>query len=177
MRRLRRTTLVTEEFPAGNVVTLSASPPSGSAFSRWSGACSGTGACRVTMSAARSVTATFVSPSDVTPGPEPQQPDPQTEDVSVGADVIAARVVRSRLGKRVLAVEVEVSERVRVLLTLRRGRKLLARKEVADLQLGGLVRLPLARRIKPGGAHLRVVLTDRAGNTLTVTTGVRIPRA
>lgn len=38
---------------------LTAAPASGSAFSGWSGACSGTGTCSVTMSQAQSVTAKF----------------------------------------------------------------------------------------------------------------------
>ncbi|MBI4740001.1 MAG: DUF1566 domain-containing protein [Betaproteobacteria bacterium] len=46
-------------FSSGAVVTLTATPASGSTFSGWGGACSGTGTCQVTMSAARSVTATF----------------------------------------------------------------------------------------------------------------------
>lgn len=40
-------------------VSLTASAKSGSTFSGWSGACSGTGACEVSMSEARSVTANF----------------------------------------------------------------------------------------------------------------------
>ena len=48
-----------EPYASGTVVTLMATPASNSTFAGWSGACSGTGACSVTMSAARSVTATF----------------------------------------------------------------------------------------------------------------------
>jgi hypothetical protein len=47
-------------FADGTVVTLTAAASSGSAFTGWSGDCSGTGTCIVTMSAARNVTATFV---------------------------------------------------------------------------------------------------------------------
>jgi hypothetical protein len=43
----------------GTVVTLTASADPGSTFAGWSGACSGTGACVVIMTQARSVTATF----------------------------------------------------------------------------------------------------------------------
>jgi uncharacterized repeat protein (TIGR02543 family) len=44
----------------GSTVTLTATPASGATFTRWGGACTGTArTCRVTMSAARSVTATF----------------------------------------------------------------------------------------------------------------------
>ena len=48
-------------FGNGTSVTLNASPASGSTFAGWSGACSGTGACTVGMTAAKSVTATFNS--------------------------------------------------------------------------------------------------------------------
>lgn len=45
-----------------DIVTLQAVPNTGSIFSGWSGSgCAGAGTCEVTMSAARSVTATFVS--------------------------------------------------------------------------------------------------------------------
>jgi hypothetical protein len=46
-------------FNAGQSVTLTAAADPGSSFSGWSGACTGTGLCSVTMSAARDVTATF----------------------------------------------------------------------------------------------------------------------
>jgi uncharacterized repeat protein (TIGR02543 family) len=48
-------------FASGTSVTLSATPASGSTFEGWAGACTGTGACVTTMSAARSVTATFTA--------------------------------------------------------------------------------------------------------------------
>ena len=46
-------------YSGGTSVTLTASAASGSTFGGWSGACSGTGNCTVSMTAARSVTATF----------------------------------------------------------------------------------------------------------------------
>ena len=42
-------------------VTLTATPASGSSFTGWAGACSGTGSCTVTMGADRTVTATFAA--------------------------------------------------------------------------------------------------------------------
>jgi hypothetical protein len=58
------------DFDAGSLVTLTASPDASSTFSGWSGPCSGTGGCQVTMDQARSVTATFAaspSPPNVAP--------------------------------------------------------------------------------------------------------------
>jgi lysophospholipase L1-like esterase len=46
-------------YSNGTSVTLTASAASSSAFAGWSGACSGTGACTLSMTQARSVTATF----------------------------------------------------------------------------------------------------------------------
>jgi hypothetical protein len=46
-------------FSSGTSVTLTAVAVSGSTFAGWSGACSGTGNCTVSMTATRSVTATF----------------------------------------------------------------------------------------------------------------------
>ncbi len=46
-------------FNLGTVVTLTATPESTSTFTGWSGACSGTGTCVVSMTQQRSVTATF----------------------------------------------------------------------------------------------------------------------
>jgi hypothetical protein len=48
-----------ESYTQGTLVTLTATPTGGSTFAGWSGDCAGTGTCQVTMSAARSVTATF----------------------------------------------------------------------------------------------------------------------
>ena len=44
---------------SGTKVALTATPASGSSFAGWSGACTGTGICAVTMDAAKTVTATF----------------------------------------------------------------------------------------------------------------------
>jgi thermitase len=49
----------TETYNAGTQVTLTATPASGSTFVGWSGACSGTGSCTLTMNSNKSVTATF----------------------------------------------------------------------------------------------------------------------
>jgi hypothetical protein len=49
----------THPYTVGDNVTLTATPAGGSTFTGWSGACTGTGNCTVTMSQARAMTATF----------------------------------------------------------------------------------------------------------------------
>lgn len=48
-----------EDYNANSVVVLTATPTTGNTFSGWSGACTGTGTCSVTMNAVKSVSATF----------------------------------------------------------------------------------------------------------------------
>jgi hypothetical protein len=49
----------TADYPQGTLVSLTAQPDASSLFVGWSGACSGAGACNVTMDAARTVSARF----------------------------------------------------------------------------------------------------------------------
>ena len=48
-----------QDYQHGQIITLTATAASGWGFVGWGGACSGTGACTVTMDQARAVTATF----------------------------------------------------------------------------------------------------------------------
>jgi hypothetical protein len=48
-----------QSYNYNTMVSLTATPSTGSTFTGWGGACTGTGACTVTMTAARNVTATF----------------------------------------------------------------------------------------------------------------------
>ena len=57
--RLNCPSTCTADFDQGAQVTLEARPASGSRFEGWGGACSGNGACTVTMTGAQSVTAAF----------------------------------------------------------------------------------------------------------------------
>jgi len=51
----------TEAYESDTAVTLTASSATGSTFTGWSGACTGTSTCTVTMAADKSVTATFTA--------------------------------------------------------------------------------------------------------------------
>jgi hypothetical protein len=55
----------TAGYMGGALVTLTATPNNNDTFTGWSGACSGTGTCQVTMDAAKSAVATFII--DITP--------------------------------------------------------------------------------------------------------------
>jgi hypothetical protein len=54
-------------YTQGTSVTLAPTPATNSRFAGWSGACTGTGTCKVTMSASRAVTATFSLENCVVP--------------------------------------------------------------------------------------------------------------
>jgi uncharacterized repeat protein (TIGR02543 family) len=54
-----------KEYESETTITLIAEPESGSSFSGWSGACSGTGDCTVTVSDVTSVTANFIAAASV----------------------------------------------------------------------------------------------------------------
>jgi DNA-binding beta-propeller fold protein YncE len=69
-------------FEHGTEVTLAASPAPGSSFSGWSGACSGTGECEVTVDAATEVAASFAEIPK--PPPPPPPPPPPNHTLTVG---------------------------------------------------------------------------------------------
>ena len=49
-----------QSYDSGSSVTLTAAPSTGSTFAGWGGACTGTGACTVTLDGDKAITATFV---------------------------------------------------------------------------------------------------------------------
>lgn len=57
----------TATFSAATQVTLTATPAAGGTFTGWTGACTGTAPCVVTMEEARAVTATFDAPAPPPP--------------------------------------------------------------------------------------------------------------
>jgi len=79
----------TANFASGSSVTLTAAPLSGSSFTSWSGACSGSGACVVTMSAAQGVTATFTLNAPTPPAPPAAPPASLSKPVTSPASLNA----------------------------------------------------------------------------------------
>lgn len=61
----------TESYTSATVVTLTATANSGSTFGGWSGACTGTGPCIVTMNASRSLIANFTTGPTLAVDPNP----------------------------------------------------------------------------------------------------------
>jgi hypothetical protein len=62
-----------QSYPSDTSAVLTAMPGGGSAFSGWSGDCTGSGTCTVVMSADRSVTATFIGQKSVTLSARPKK--------------------------------------------------------------------------------------------------------
>ena len=86
------TTGCSADFTSGTIVSLTATPDWKSVFAGWSGACSGTGSCDVTMDAIKTVTATFsVKPLVRIPGPTYYATIQEAYNASNNGDIIDAR--------------------------------------------------------------------------------------
>jgi hypothetical protein len=75
-------------YAAGTVVTLTATPDSGSSFAGWSGDCSGTDPCTLTMAEAHTVSAQFaLVPETMPPPPAPITASPASTTTEPNATV------------------------------------------------------------------------------------------
>ena len=153
-------------FIDGTLVTLAATPASGSTFAGWeSEGCLGTGTCTVSMDQAREVTATFglqattpSSPSSPTPGLNPSPDLEPFTSSDTTPPVLAVSKRRARLGpNRWLRVRVRcaASEPEPCRGTLRLyigGRRIKVASKRFEIAPGKTARVRL--RLSRGGARL-----------------------
>jgi len=174
-----------ETYDAGTKVALQATSAVDSTFGGFSGACTGTGACVVTMDAAKSVTATFdlvpqgggggTGGGDGSGGGGGVGGGGGGTDQQVDADVLGVKTGKTLLGKRQIAVEVSADETLTVALVLTRNGKTLVSKHVDHFAAGDrVIRLVIPTGVKAGKAKLTITLEDEAGNTTSVNRSVKI---
>ena len=139
-------------------------------FKTWTGACNGQGAtCTLTVTKATSTNAVF-DVAAPTPTPTP------AADKSVDASVLAARAAKTRLGARVVEVELAADEDLAVALTLARKGKKLALKRFARVKEGRrILTLVLPKTLRKGLATLQIAADDAAGNRKGWRRTVRVP--
>jgi hypothetical protein len=136
-------------YATGTPVTLTAATGAGSTFGGWSGACSGSATCTVSMTQARAVTATFTAqPNQLGGLPQPPASPPATA-VAVGC--VANRLILTdvfpRSGKvRLLGVAPPSAAGKRVTVFSTWNGKQVAKPTVhADLTFSAAVPLPPRR--------------------------------
>ena len=172
-------------FAPGTKVTLTATASSGSTFSGWSGACSGTGGCVLTMTGAHSVTASFGTATKTTttgtsPPPPPPPPKPPSCALQTGNRVaVKASKAHHHVKPRTLEVTITCDQSAQVKLTgkvtsvpkAKKGKKppksktFRIRAVTAQASAGNALKLTVqlpAAALKPG-SH------DSASFTLTAT--------
>lgn len=173
-------------FDYGTTVSLTATPDAGAVFKTWTGACNGQGAtCTLTPTAATSTNAVFELPTadgGTTNTPLPPATGGTTggggqsqSDTEVEVDVVAAKGGKSRIGKRIVQLELNLDESVSVTLSLVRGGKTLATKQIGKVKAGNRVlTLAVPGNVARGKASLRFELKDAAGNTFSGKRGIRV---
>jgi sugar lactone lactonase YvrE len=112
------------------------------------------------------------------PAPTAPAPAGPGATATVAAVVDAVTTGTSRLGKRIVRLELTLEENVAATLTLVRKGTTLATKRFARVKAGSrTLILPLGGGIASGKATLRIALTDLDGNKLRVRRPVRVPPA
>jgi hypothetical protein len=149
-------------YAAGTVVTLSAGPDSGSSFAGWSGDCSGTGDCTLTLSEAHTVSAAFARVPDTTPIDAPMTASPAsttTDPITMvefapsGADdSVAPAITRLALSPTAFhaapsgsALAAAIGTRLSLTLSEAATVTFSAARSTAGRQVGGQCRRPSAR--------------------------------
>lgn len=184
-------------FADGQLVTLTATPATGSSFAGWSGACSATATCSITMDDARAATATFsviTGTPIITPLPPPLPP-PITDTTAPSATLTGrtqklgrtvvikiactaeACTAKSTASVRVPAVGSSKAKTYKLkasTTTIAKGKNV-----TVKLSLPAAARSAIKRALR---AHKRVVVavkvtvSDAAHNTRLLTRQVRLKR-
>ncbi|MGV1047533.1 MAG: intradiol ring-cleavage dioxygenase [Solirubrobacterales bacterium] len=98
-------------------------------------------------------------------------------DSKVAAKLVSRKLQRSG-GRREVALKIRSEERVAANAQLLRGGEVIAHKRIASLGAGSnRLALPVANRVAPGPARLKLTLRDRAGNEKVVSQRLRLPAA
>jgi hypothetical protein len=170
-------------FDFDTMLTLTAMPDAGAVFEQWTGACAGQDAsCSLTITEAISTNAVFGlagagGGQPAAPG-APVTPGGGASPAAVAADVIAASTGTSRLGKRVVRLELRLDEDVSAMLTLLRRGAVLNTKQFQRVREGERVlTLLVPRGTRRGKATLTFELKDGQGNVLSGKRSVSIKRA
>ena len=149
-------------YDDGTVVTLSAQPAAGSEFAGWSGGCSGTGACQVTIGAGTTPTARFEKTPPANPTPPIPSPGPGSSthpQLPVRAHLLIkqlrAKSVRTRCAHRrvctklSITIEGTIAKQARGSVSIKIGARV----------HGRLKTLTQRARILNGRWHMRILLS------------------
>jgi len=166
-------TICTAQFAATTKLTLTAKPDPGAVFKGWTGACAGDGpTCKLTVAAAIETNAVFdrqATTSPPPPAPTPPPPAPAA-DRRLAATLLGVEMARGKLGERLVRVRLDAGEKLAVVLAVRRQGRLLATRRLGAVPKGvRLLTLVVPKRVTAGRATISIRLTDRAGNTKSLT--------
>jgi Divergent InlB B-repeat domain len=169
----------------GAPVTLTAISYAGSVLEGWTGACAGQGdTCSLTPTSDITTAAVFghapnptPSPAPVPPAPSPPGPTAPAGTAQLDGDLVAAKTARSKLKARIVLVELRLGESASGTLSLMRGTKTIATKQVSNLAAGDrVITLVVPPGARKGAALLKVDLANAAGAKASWSRPLKIPK-
>ena len=172
-------TTCTKTVPYGTQVTLTAIPDAGATFMQWTGACNGQGAtCTLTPKDTIATNAVFglASTSTVT-STTTSTVATTTTTPRLDAQLVAVKVIRSKLGARLLAVELSDNVTAAVSIKLQRSRVTLVAHDFTGVPSGDRVlTVPLPQSLAKGSATLAITVTAPDGSTRQFARTIAVPK-